>query len=127
MSPNTAQPREAVATNPMKNGGGGSSIKAFDNGKDRNDDRKRKPSDDRDRYSKKESSGGQTKQNKQPPKQGAIKKAGDGAEGTSKGKGKGAIDDIFSGVKRLKEEKAEEEAERWVSGRVQQYSSSTVL
>lgn len=34
----------------------------------------------------------------------------DGSKG--KGKGKSAIDDIFSGVKRLKEEKAEEEVER---------------
>lgn len=115
MSPNTAQLRVAVATNPMKDGGEGGAIKAFDNGMDRNDGRKRKPSDDRDRHSKKESSRGQAKQNKQPPKQGAIKKTGDGEEGKSKGKGKGAIDDIFSGVKRLKEEKAEEEAERWVS------------
>ena len=32
----------------------------------------------------------------------------------AKAQGTGTIDDIFSGVKRLKEEKKEEEAERWV-------------
>lgn len=40
--------------------------------------------------------------------------------GKGKGKGKNDIDDIFAGVKRLKEEKAEEDAERYVNqhGRV---------
>lgn len=32
-----------------------------------------------------------------------------------KAQGKGTIDDIFSGVKRLKEEKKEEEVQRWVT------------
>lgn len=122
MGPNTAQPRVAVVVNTTRNGGEGGSTKAFENGIDRNDGQKRKPSDDRDRHGKKQSSGQQAKQKKQPPKHGAIKKPGDGKECTTKGKGKSAIDDIFSGVKRLKEEKAEEEAERWVFGRVQQFS-----
>lgn len=36
-------------------------------------------------------------------------------KGKGKGKRKSDIDDIFAGVKRLKEQKAEEEAQRWVT------------
>ena len=37
-------------------------------------------------------------------------------KGKAKARGKGTIDDIFSGVKRLKEDKKEEEVQRWVPG-----------
>lgn len=51
------------------------------------------------------------------PKAKCVRFAGDGkCQAKQNAKGKSAIDDIFSGVKRLKEEQAEEEAERWVFG-----------
>ncbi|CAM9469361.1 unnamed protein product [Pylaiella littoralis] len=67
---------------------------------------------------------GQTAVKTKPPRQGGTTglngvaaKDGKLAEdrkqkGNGKGKGKNDIDDIFAGVKRLKEEKAEEDAER---------------
>lgn len=46
-------------------------------------------------------------------KAGKVVEDGAGSRrGKGKGEGKNDIDDIFAGVKRLKEEKAEEEAER---------------
>lgn len=55
-----------------------------------------------------------------PARQGGVAARAKGSAAVEDGKGKGKakvksdIDDIFAGVKRLKAEKAEEEAERWV-------------